>query len=399
MSGKILFTTIPYSKKNYRIGAIVDAKGILQKLTVFSDTSMLNQIFLGRVDHVEEKMNAAFVELQPGVMAFMQLDASNRGNIKGGVYLPVQVIREPYRAKLASVSPDYSISGKYFVFALGNGKIHFSSKAKKSDIERISLFLIENKILLEDSSFADSLMKKVDVVVRTNALSEEVNEADVIDEFASLKDQFLHLVSFADKASPYTCLYKGENEESAFLSNVYDSQFDEIITDDEALLKALEKKYTKTRLYKDEKCSLDMLYKVSTQVKEALNRKVWLKSGGNLLIEQTEALTVIDVNSGKSLQKGKEQELFVEKINLEAATEIMHQLKLRNISGMILVDFVNMHSDDSKEKIVRCMKDLAKFDSMQTDIFDFTKLGLLEISRKKKNKPLYEQFGLANYVE
>ena len=118
---------------------------------------------------------------------------------------------------------------------------------------------------------------------------------------------------------------------------------------------------------------------------------MWLKSGGYLVIEPTEALTVIDVNSGK-YEASKDSEETALHINMEAAKEIALQLRLRNLSGIIIVDFINMAREDSRSQVLSLLKRRTADDRLQTTVVDMTPLGLVEITRKKKNKPLWEQF-------
>lgn len=174
----------------------------------------------------------------------------------------------------------------------------------------------------------------------------------------------------------------------------------EIITDQETLYLQL-KEYCdangaaaqkiKVRLYQDNMFPLSMLYSIDKKLGTALDSHVWLKSGGYLVIEPTEALTVIDVNSGK-YESGKNSEDSYRKINWEAAREIALQLRLRNLSGIIIVDFINMESVHDKKELLTYLRALVKSDSVSTTVVDITTLGLVEITRKKINKPLREQF-------
>lgn len=129
---------------------------------------------------------------------------------------------------------------------------------------------------------------------------------------------------------------------------------------------------------------------MDTRLKEALDRKVWLKSGGYLIIEPTEALTVIDVNTGKVSTKKEDEETFF-RINMEAAGEIAFQLTLRNISGIVVVDFINMRKREHSDRLMAHFGDLLKKDPVKTSLVDMTVLGLVEITRMKINKPLKEQ--------
>ncbi len=144
------------------------------------------------------------------------------------------------------------------------------------------------------------------------------------------------------------------------------------------------------RLYQDKMLSLSKLYSIESRMETALGNRVWLKSGGYLIIEPTEALTVIDVNSGK-YETNKSNEDTVLAVNLEAAEEVALQLRLRNLSGIIIVDFINMAQETSKNQIMTLLKQLTAKDVVKTTVVDMTALGLVEITRKKTSKPLREQ--------
>ena len=145
------------------------------------------------------------------------------------------------------------------------------------------------------------------------------------------------------------------------------------------------------RLYTDTSYPLEKLYSVSTHLKEALSEKVWLKNGGYLIIQKTEAMTVIDVNSGKgSEKKGNSKEDMVFAMNCEAASEIARQLRLRNHSGIIVVDFINMEEKPHKQQLLTCFDRFLKEDKLPCRVVDLTPLGIVEVTRKKFNKPLKE---------
>ncbi|MFW5668145.1 MAG: ribonuclease E/G, partial [Acetivibrio ethanolgignens] len=147
----------------------------------------------------------------------------------------------------------------------------------------------------------------------------------------------------------------------------------------------------KLRLYEDETTDLNRLYGIETSLSKVVAKQVWLKSGGTLVIEPTEALTVIDVNTGKAIKGNKKvQETFF-KVNLEAAKEIAFQLRLRNLSGIIIVDFIDLDSEEHKKELLRALKEYLKEDPLKAVVVDMTPLGLVEITRKKLRKPLHEQ--------
>ena len=132
------------------------------------------------------------------------------------------------------------------------------------------------------------------------------------------------------------------------------------------------------------------LYSTQTAIEKALREKVWLRNGGYLVIQPTEALTVIDVNSGKSAGKGKNEEGIL-KINLEAAREAARQIRLRNLSGIIIIDFINLESEENVGLLLKEFRMRLAGDPIQTTLVDITPLNLVEVTRKKVHRPLYEQ--------
>ena len=147
----------------------------------------------------------------------------------------------------------------------------------------------------------------------------------------------------------------------------------------------------KLKLYSDPMLPLIKLYGIETKLENALKEKVWLKSGGNLIIQPTEALTVIDVNTSKAVTGKKNVEETFFKLNLEAAKEIAKQIRLRNLSGIIIVDFIDMKKEENKECLLNTLNEYLKQDPVKTMLIDMTALNLVEITRKKIRKPLYEQ--------
>ena len=153
--------------------------------------------------------------------------------------------------------------------------------------------------------------------------------------------------------------------------------------------------YCSLRLYTDEKLKLASVYSLETTVQSALARRVWLPSGGNIVIERTEALTVIDVNSGKDV-RGKDKEATLRRTNREAAEELMRQLRLRNLSGIILVDFIDFADEADVTALTETLTALAERDSVATRFVDMTQLNLAELIRPRRGKSLQEQFFLPN---
>ena len=179
---------------------------------------------------------------------------------------------------------------------------------------------------------------------------------------------------------------------------------DEIITDVPFLYESLKEHLTAVygetyfssvtlNLYKDNMLSLSKLYSLESRLNDALHKKIWLKSGGFLVIEPTEALVAIDVNTGKNVKKGSREETFL-LTNLEAASEIAKQLRLRNLSGMILIDFINMEEAVNQKKLMEHLAEELKKDPVKAQLHDMTQLGLIEVTRMKTRQPLYEQVNI-----
>ena len=207
-----------------------------------------------------------------------------------------------------------------------------------------------------------------------------------MERFISLKEKSVHQCAFA-------VLEKPETPYVQKLKTADLSALDCIYTDEENIYSEIESNlpYLKDKgllkLYKDDKVSLGTLYNFRGSVDKLIEKRVWLKSGANIIIEQLETMTVIDINSGKNISKNEKSIL---EINKEAAIEIARQLQLRNISGMIIIDFINMKSKEYMEELVSVLKEQIKQDSVTCTFMDVTKLGLVEFTRKKTYKSLKE---------
>lgn len=369
----------------------------------------LGSIYIGKVMNVASNIRAAFVELSKGERAFLPLtgmkDAAllNRkydGRILAGDEILVQVAREAVSTKEPVLTTEISISGRYAVAFLANGTGRFQFSSKLEPEVRISL---ENCL---HAAFDDSdILKGCSLIIRTNA-GELTEYAPLIEEIQSLAGRLEKIRSYCAMRTCYSCLYRPL---PAWLTDIRDTrhdQFEEIVTDDLALYQELkeflEQNYpmelSRLRYYADPSLSLSGLYNLASKRKEAFERRVWLKSGGYLVIEPTEALTVIDVNSGKYIGKKAARDTF-RLINAEAAVEIARQLRLRNLSGIILVDFINMERKEDEKELMHLLALELKKDPIKAAVIDMTPLGLVELTRKKVRKPLREQMAAGRAEE
>lgn len=374
-----------------RICALCFQNNRLEALHVDTQESLLNSIYIAKVKNISKNINAAFVELFDGQMAFLPLDdamgcsfiSSTDGRLREGDEIPVQVIREAVKTKDPVVTTKLSISGAYAVVSLDKrkGGFQFSKKLSIAKKEAIKEALCDFKL---PTDYA--------VVVRTGV--------EQLDEYESLKTELSSLVSMMDdlvlKAKTRTCfsqIYQGIPSYIEYLHHISNSDYEEVVTDVPTVHEALQVSYKGNmpiRLYNDT-FPLSKLYSIDSKMEELFSKRVNLKSGANLIIEYTEAMTVIDVNTAKCINK-KDKDTLNYKINLEAAEEIARQLRLRNLSGIIIVDFINMENTQYQVDLITELKRLLKSDPVTCNYVDITALGLVEITRKKVQKPILEVF-------
>lgn len=363
------------------------------------DACRIGNIYVGKVQNISANIGAAFVEIQKGVMTFLPLSevknvilTSRRpdGVLKAGDELLVQLVREPLKTKQAGVSATLSLAGSYVVIEYRKPA---AGECREEGIRVSSKMSKKYRHIYKELEPIQEIAKQFSVVVRTNADGlEEIS--DVIAEAQSLAAEMTHILEIGDKRVCFSCLHRSEPEYLSFVKNCYQAEYDEIVTDRKEIYEMLfadERLHScDIRYYEDSMLPLYKLYSVETRVQELLSKKVWLKSGAYLVIEQTEALVAIDVNTGK-YEAGKKKEETYLKINLEAAEAIADALRARNLSGMILVDFISMQKKEHDMRLMEAMKAFLAKDSVPAYVVDITGLGLMEITRKKKNKSFAEQ--------
>lgn len=349
-----------------------------------------NNIYVARVKDVVPNINSAFLEIAPGKVCYFSLDEKNvlflnRKNttkVCEGDLILVQVVKDAVKTKAAVVSCEINLSGKYVVLTVGKGGF-IGVSHKIADKERVTHI----KQLV--SSY---VTEEYGLVVRTDA--EYAADEDILAEINGLTQEYKNILEIAGTRTACTLIKKNESPLRLNLNNAHLEDGDEIVTDDVEIYNEIlaENSNAGVRLYEDKEISLMRAYSIETRIDKILSKNVWLKNGGYLVIEPTEALTVIDVNTGKFDGKEKDREETFLKINLEASKEIARQLRLRNISGIILVDFINMKNPDNRKILISDLEKQLYKDRIPTRFVDFTKLGLAEVTRQKKKKPVYELF-------
>lgn len=360
------------------------------------NTSLLGNIYVGQVEKLAANIQAAFIRLPDGMTGYFPLaeqrqllyTSGRKGDapLRAGDEVLVQVSRDAMKGKLPALTANLNFTGKYLVLTTGNKKFGLSSKLSREAKTLLCKWLAE-EIEQPDKAYG--------LVVRTNAA--EATKEELLHELSYLKQQYEKTAVQGRYRTCFSCLYEAEPFYLAALRDVYDKNLDGIITDQEEIFTHLTsymkdfcpEQMEKLSFYKDALLPLHKLYRLESALDEIRQEKVWLKSGGFLVIQQTEAFVSIDVNSGKYTGKKKAEETY-RKINLEAAKEISRQLRLRNLSGIILIDFINMENPDHKEELFHVLAKQIRKDPVKGKVIDFTALNIMEMTRKKVRRPVLE---------
>ncbi len=358
------------------------------------DEQLLGNIYVGRVKNIVANINAAFVEIANGQECYYAIHENTspiftrkigKAPLCIGDELLVQVSKEAVKTKVPTVSSKLEIVGKYAVLTSGDTRIGASNKLPKE--ERMRLTAIAKEYVNDIYG----------IIMRTNANG--IHSAILHDEIRSLIAEYHRIVAAGQTRVCFSCLKESAKQYLLELQNVYQEGLTEILVEDIELHQEIVNFMTRTqsedlkklRLYEDRLLPLHKLYSIEKHIDEALKERVWMKSGAYLVIQPTEALTVIDVNTGKSIDKNKKESVYF-KINMEAAKEAARQIRLRNLSGIIIIDFINLSDQALNEELLRYFEQELRKDSIATTLVDMTKLQLVEVTRKKIRRPFHEAF-------
>lgn len=358
------------------------------------ETAALGNIYVGKVKNIVGNIGAAFVEIERGIECYYALEQNEspifthkigKKPLCVGDELLVQVSKEAVKTKVPTVTSKISLTGKYGVLTSGDTRIGASTKLCKEERERLTR--------IADKYASD----KYGFIMRTNA--KDIVEDVLNAELEHLVEEYEKLVETAKTRVCFSCIKAAPKQYLTELKNIYQDGLTDIIVEDRELYEEM-KQYLeanqpedleKLRLYSDKLLPLHKLYNVEKHVEQAIKERVWLKSGAYLVIQPTEALTVIDVNTGKCIAKKKDDRTYLN-VNREAAEEAARQIRLRNLTGIILVDFINLDNKEfTKELLDYFAKELKK-DPVATTLVDITKLQLVEVTRKKIKKPFHEAY-------
>lgn len=386
-----------------QIAVVEDGVVVEHYVARSEESSLIGNVYLGRVQNVLPSMEAAFVDIGRGRNAVLysgevDWDAAQEAGVTGprkiesalktGDSVLVQVTKDPVGHKGARLTSQISLPGRYLVYVPGGAMNGISRKLP--DNERARLKAILKQVLPESAG----------VIVRTAA--EGATEEQLTTDVARLQAQWEVLGAETEKAQAPALLHSEPDLLVKIIRDVFNEDFHKLVISGEHAKQTIEKYLEQVApdlIARIETVTGDgdpfVDYRVNEGIQKALERKVWLPSGGSLVIDRTEAMTVVDVNTGKFVGSGGNLEETVTKNNLEAADEIVRQLRLRDIGGIIVVDFIDMVLESNRDMVLQRMMECLGRDRTKHQVAEVTSLGLVQMTRKKLGLGLLETFSEA----
>ena len=380
-----------------QIAVLEDRTLVEHYITRSGARSMVGNIALGKVQNVLPGMEAAFIDIGRGRNAVLyagevSYDEEIEGEapriehvLKAGQNVLVQVTKDPMGGKGARLTQEISLPGRFVVFVPNSQT--FGISRRLPDKERTRLKDILKQIRPPEHG----------LIVRTAAVG--ASAEDLTADLKKLIEEWGRISKDAKRGKAPRMLYEEPELTIRVVRDLFtDGEFKEIVTDSsriyelvrEYLAQVTPDLVSKVRMHED-KLPLLEAHHALEQIHKALDRKVWLPSGGYIVIDKTEAMTVIDVNTGKHVGKANLEET-VTKTNLEAAEEIGRQLRLRDIGGIIIIDFIDMLFERNRHKVVEALEGVLAQDKTRSQVFQIGPLGLLEVTRKRVSAGLLESF-------
>lgn len=379
MKLKKVVMNVKHSEKRI---AVIENEQVVEWFSSADKSTYVGNIYIGQVQDVLPKLNAVFVDIGLNKNGFLRFEDTVEGRInqqdrtedtlrktfQKGQYILVQVIKDPFDDKGPKLTNNLEFSGDYVVYFPLTKQIAVSNKIKKESIR--------NKFY---SLGRESTNETEGLIFRSSC--EQANLNDILDEFHYFQGVFSSFVKRISKK--ITCLWESNSLYQKFFKLHPANTISEIIVDDIIHSQNYLPEQVPTTTYRGKE-NIFKAFHIEEQIEKSFKSIVWLKNGSFLIIEKTEAMTVIDVNTGKFSGKHNREETVFQTNSL-AASEIARQLRLRDIGGMVIIDFINMQSIEMQNKIVSLLKDSFKNDRANTRIFGFTGLGLFELTRKRTN--------------
>jgi ribonuclease E len=398
----------PHEGARYtQIAVMEDGVVVEHFVTSAASASLVGNIYLGIVQNVLPSMEAAFVDIgrgRNGVLYAGEVnwEAAGLGGaqrkieqaLKPGDYVVVQVSKDPVGHKGARLTTQVSLAGRYLVYVPGASSTGISRKLPDTERQRLKEILRE--VVPPDAG----------VIIRT--ASEGVKEEDIRVDVNRLQERWTEIETNADEtkkkaAGAAVALYEEPDVLVKVIRDLFNEDFTGLIVSGDEAWSTINEYVNSVapelvpRLTKYEPAGPDgpdvfAVHRIDEQLTKAMDRKVWLPSGGTLVIDRTEAMTVVDVNTGKFTGSGGNLEQTVTRNNLEAAEEIVRQLRLRDIGGIVVIDFIDMVLESNRDLVLRRLTEALARDRTRHQVSEVTSLGLVQLTRKKLGTGLIEAF-------
>lgn len=361
----------------------------------------VGDIVIGKVHTIRKGIGAAFISLGSGPDAYLNLDdaydiiytsGSADTPLRVGDEILVQVTKEAHGSKALTVSANLMFSGRTVILMTGKQSLGVSNRipaGRKKELHQL---------------IAPLMPEGFGVIVRSAA--ENASVIEISEELSALSASACEKLALWKTRTCFSVVEQSDSQQVDFIHAFRRDGIDEIVTDlpeeydilSELFEREKETERIAVRLYEDPQMPLSNIYAIASQIDHALSRKVYLSSGAWIFIEQTEAMTVIDVNTGKNQaihdnRAGVKRRAVLD-VNMEAAAEIARQIRLRNLSGIIVTDFIDMEEEQDREALLQVLRDQTSDDPCSVHVVDLTALQLCEMTRKRVKRPLSEQLML-----
>jgi ribonuclease E len=398
----------PHEGARYTQMAVLEDGVVVEHfVTSAASASLVGNIYLGIVQNVLPSMEAAFVDIGRGRNGVLYagevnweaagLGGANRKieqALKPGDYVVAQVSKDPVGHKGARLTTQVSLAGRYLVYVPGASSTGISRKLPDTERQRLKEILRE------------VVPPEAGVIIRT--ASEGVKEDDIRSDVSRLQERWAEIDAKAAEtkekaAGAAVALYEEPDVLVKVIRDLFNEDFSGLIVSGDEAWNTINEYVSSVapdlvpRLTKYEPASPDgpdvfAVHRIDEQLTKAMDRKVWLPSGGTLVIDRTEAMTVVDVNTGKFTGSGGNLEQTVTRNNLEAAEEIVRQLRLRDIGGIVVIDFIDMVLESNRDLVLRRLTEALARDRTRHQVSEVTSLGLVQLTRKKLGTGLIEAF-------
>ena len=362
---------------NEKVATLIEDYKIVERYIIKNQDNIERNIYSGIIKNIVPGIKAAFIDIGKEKNAFIHFEDLNKINeeIKLNKKILVQVQKNPIKQKGAKLTANIKLTGRQIVLMPKTNFITISRKIEAEDQKQRLKEIVEKHI---PNGFG--------AIIRTSCIS--ATEEEICDDIQRLLNRWNKIQKkMLENESNLPCLIEENNDIiKSLILGTADGNMNRIVTNNEMFNKEIENFLEAYNLDKNVKVGYEKdvfeKYTMQKELQELENNKVWLRCGGYIVIDKTEALTAIDVNSGKCVGKDNLEDTIL-RVNTEAAKEIAKQLRLRDIGGIIIIDFIDMQEDISKTKLLDCFVEETKKDRAKVQVEGFSKLNLLELTRKQ----------------